>query len=451
MPQPRKSPRTLRWRGAWHLFWFDPAAGKQRRLACEALGAHTARQRTALVHEYEDRELAVGAEAVRRGGTLAYDTPLREALGRFREYLGEQAAIREANPEARRGLAPASVRELTDTLDRFTDWLTAKPARKALTTGTLDARTLEAFIARLATEPTRNGNRRVQRAPATVNKHARSLKRCLRWLDDLRPPLFPDLPPLMRPLRPRATNPPEPEAIRPDLLCAFVAAAREREDPDHTFSVTRRKPGKTEPERFEQRPPSAAAVPVSRLALLLALTGARLGEVLALKWADVDLARGRLTIRAQKTGRRRVLPLSGAPESDVAPRLLSLLRVWKIEAGNRAHVLPHDGLPEPRFPKSAWEAAYRAASIERIAPQGLRRSWVSYAASLGVPAAVAGLWAGHSAAVAERHYRGAALDRIADATDFEQAMGLSDTLDRWLAADTNTARPTRRIGGGASA
>ena len=113
--------------------------------------------------------------------------------------------------------------------------------------------------------------------------------------------------------------------------------------------------------------------------------------------------------------------------------------------------MPHDGQPEPQFPKSAWEATYHAAGLDRIAPQGLRRSWVSYAASLGVPAAVAGLWAGHSAAIADRPYRGAALDRIAGANDFEQAMGLSDTLDRWLAEDTNTARPTLRVGGGASA
>lgn len=54
-----------------------------------------------------------------------------------------------------------------------------------------------------------------------------------------------------------------------------------------------------------------------------------LGVAVNMAWTDVDLERGRITIRASKTGRTRVLPLVGAPEGDVAPVFLELLKKWR--------------------------------------------------------------------------------------------------------------------------
>lgn len=59
----------------------------------------------------------------------------------------------------------------------------------------------------------------------------------------------------------------------------------------------------------------------------------------------------------------------------------------------------------------------------RITPQGLRKNFTSYAASLGVPAAVCAMWQGHSAQVAEDFYRQQVLEPAA-APSMQAAMGL---------------------------
>ncbi|HRK36311.1 MAG TPA: site-specific integrase [Candidatus Hydrogenedentes bacterium] len=196
-----------------------------------------------------------------------------------------------------------------------------------------------------------------------------------------------------------------------------------------------------EKERFEQTATAYAATPVSRLFLMLALTGARVGEILALKWDDVDLARGRLIIRAQKTGMTRIVPLMGAPEGDIAPGLVALLRRWKLEAGAREYVLPHDDLPKPVFPKSGWQMTASEIKGERIGPQALRQNFTSYAASIGIPAAVSAMWQGHASDVAEKYYRAQVLDRNPGAS-LEAVMGLADFLPR-IESSANVASLNR--------
>lgn len=56
-----------------------------------------------------------------------------------------------------------------------------------------------------------------------------------------------------------------------------------------------------------------AASPELRPVLITALgTGMRKGEILALKWADVDLVRGIITVSMSKSGKSRKIPISGA-------------------------------------------------------------------------------------------------------------------------------------------
>jgi len=224
-------------------------------------------------------------------------------------------------------------------------------------------------------------------------------------------------------------EPPAPNCYIPDTLRALLVTALEREAKGYVVKVTRLRGGKVQ--RFAQTASAAPALPMSRLVLLLALTGARRGEVLALRWDDVDLKRGRLTFRSFKTGAARVLPLASAPEGYVAPRLLKLLKRWRLEAGSSPWVLPHDGDDPPAWPETAWRGLCRAAEAE-VRPQGLRQTWCATAASLGWPAAVAALVQGHGAAVAERWYRSLAVDRVAGAKDFEQALGLAEVIDGML-------------------
>jgi len=424
MPREKSKARVLHWRGEYYLFYRDHATGKQKRVLCANLDATNAEARADLVKEYRLKEKLDETEVVRRGGMLAYDTPL---VGAIRDYLKDcqkRVESREKNPEARSGLSDASGYRITVTIGHFLDWL-KREGHESLTTGALGGQLLNSYFHDLAQEKARRGHRTVRRSAATQNLYRRNLKACLSYLDDVRPPLFPDFKPLKKALKPQPVEFGQPKAYSPTVLCKFLKAAVEWESPDAKLKVKRRKgKGSGRLEQFEQGPSSRPATPISRLFLLLALTGCRLGEVLALKWENVDLDRGRITIHAQKTGRTRILPLIGAPEGEVAPGLLELLKAWRTEAPKAVYVLPHNGTGKPMFSKSAWQMVNARAKLERIGPQMLRQNFTSYAASLGVPSTVAAMWQGHSGGVAERHYRAQVLDRNNGAS-FQEAMGLT--------------------------
>ncbi|MCC7510968.1 MAG: tyrosine-type recombinase/integrase [Planctomycetes bacterium] len=422
MPAERKNARIVRWRDEFYLFYFDHSDGKQRRLLCRNLGANNAEQRAELVRNYRLQEKLDETEVVRRGGRLAYDTVLVDAVDRYLTHSERREVARSSNPKAREGLSAKSGQIIRETVGHFRAWL-ERAGHLRLTTGRLDAALLGDYFRFVASEDTRWGNRPVRRSGATVNRYRANVKACLIYLDDLRPPLFPDFKPLRKVLKRRPTDAPQARAFTPVELTAFLEAALEWESPDVTVTVKRQK-GQGKKERFQQSVSARPSTPVSRLFLLLALTGCRLGEALGLTWEDVDLERGRVTIRAQKTGRTRVLPLVGAPEGDVAPNFLDLLKAWRKEAPKAVFVLPHNGTDLPVFPKSAWQMVNERAELNRIGPQMLRQNFTSYAASLGIPSTVAALWQGHSAGVAERHYRAQVLERL-PGSSIEESMGLS--------------------------
>ncbi|MCB9894506.1 MAG: tyrosine-type recombinase/integrase [Planctomycetes bacterium] len=424
MPREKAKARVLKWRGEYYLFYRDHATGKQKRVVCAALDATNAEDRAQLVKEYRLTEKLDETEVVRRGGRLAYDTPLVDAIKLYLKDCEKRVESREMNPAARAGLSAKSGHMIKTTVDHFVAWL-EREGHSLITTGRLDGRLLTAYFQDVAQEKTKMGKRTVRRSAATQNLYRRNLKACLSYLDDVRPPLFPDFKPLKKALKPQRVELDQPRAFSPEVLRKFLKAAVEWEAPDVKLKVKRRKGrGKGKLEEFGQAPSKRPATPISRLFPLLALTGCRLGEALALKWEDVDLERGRLTIHAQKTGRTRILPLVGAPEGDVAPRLLKSLKAWRKEAPNAVYVLPHNGTGEPIFSKSAWQMVNARAKLDRIGPQMLRQNFTSYAASMGIPSTVAALWQGHSAGVAERHYRAQVLERRQGKT-IEDAMGLA--------------------------
>ncbi|MCB9935890.1 MAG: tyrosine-type recombinase/integrase [Planctomycetes bacterium] len=405
------------------MFYTDYSTGRQVRVACSSLKAFNAEQRKDLEQEYRGKEVNERAEVLKRGGGLAYDRLLIDEIDDYLEATEKRVKAREANPKARSGLSAKTSEVITHVLGHFKAWLTAK-RRHETQTGQLDGPTLIEYIDDLAAEPARLGNKDVKRSPATVNQYIRTVKTCLTWINSRRPPRFPDYAYLaisLKPLREDATT---PTAYSSEELKAFLKKALEREQPVKVVEVKRTKTATGKAEKFQMQTVKNAATPVSRLFLLLALTGCRVGEALNLKWSDVDLERGRITIRAQKTGRSRWLPLQGAPEGAVAPGLLKLMKKWKKEDERRVYVLPHDDLDSPVFPKGAWQGVVLATKGPRISPQRLRQNFTSYAASLGIPAAVTALWQGHGVEVAEKHYRAQVLDRQAG-DSIESAMGLA--------------------------
>ncbi len=137
---------------------------------------------------------------------------------------------------------------------------------------------------------------------------------------------------------------------------------------------------------------------------VLLLTGARPGEVLGLKWADVDSRWRGLTIRDKVEG-ERVIPLTPY----VAHLLASLPR-------RGAHVFESTEKPgQPIAPPR--QALARACAVAGIAPaltlHGLRRSFKTLTEWLEVPVGVVAQLQGHKpSATAEKHYTVRPLDML---------------------------------------
>lgn len=420
--------RVMKWRGDWYLFFIDHSSGKRKRTLCSSLGAKTAKQRRRLADDFREFELVSKSESLRRGGVVAYDRSLKSELADYVAWLNERVQAREANPIGRDGLSVNTVATYVRVIRDFRNWLSAA-GLSAVTTGELDARMVSRFLAREAAKPYAKGRRFAARSASTLNVVRRSLKTCFRYIEGLRPARFPDFPVLIRALKAIPALAPDPAAFSPTQLNEFLAKAMEMSVRERLVSVIRVKGGKGE--SFSQGVSWVAATPVYQLFLVVTLTGCRLGEALNLRWRDVDLDKGRIVILADKTGRRRWLPLFGAREGVVSPGLLSLLKQWRAMRPSAEFVLPHNGLAHPVLPKRGWEAVRKSVGLPRMTPQGLRQNFTSYAASVGIPPAITAMWQGHSLAVAERYYRSQVPDREAGKS-IEEAMGMSEPLKRLI-------------------
>lgn len=111
----------------------------------------------------------------------------------------------------------------------------------------------------------------------------------------------------------------------------------------------------------------------------LLLTGSRLGEITRLTWADVDLERGVVAIRQQKTGRAKTVPISGA----LRKLLLSLRR----GLGAAPVFARKDGAS---FSVCEVQRAFRVARKlsgvrPELTPHSLRHTFASWLAIAGTP------------------------------------------------------------------
>ncbi len=110
--------------------------------------------------------------------------------------------------------------------------------------------------------------------------------------------------------------------------------------------------------------------------MILALTtGARQGELLGLRWKDVDFEREALIFHHTKNGERRVAPLAGKAIPSL--RSLKSLRVFgddRVFANSqgRAH-----------FPRRYWYRALHEAGIEDFRFHDLTHTAASYLAMSG--------------------------------------------------------------------
>jgi len=110
--------------------------------------------------------------------------------------------------------------------------------------------------------------------------------------------------------------------------------------------------------------------------VLCLATGARKMEILGLKWDDVDLNRGIITLHETKNGERRVLPLS-----DHTLRLMK--QHAKIRQLHCELVFPNHKGDKPMDLRAPWETALKKAGIKDFRFHDLRHSAASYLAMNG--------------------------------------------------------------------
>jgi integrase len=123
---------------------------------------------------------------------------------------------------------------------------------------------------------------------------------------------------------------------------------------------------------------ASAWQPLYALVILAISTGARRGELVNLKWSDIDLKECRATIRESKNGDPRVLPLVG--------KALDALRELRLQNSARSEwVFPQpSGFPAPYENFDVhWYAALKASSIEDFRFHDLRHTTASYLAQQG--------------------------------------------------------------------
>jgi integrase len=113
------------------------------------------------------------------------------------------------------------------------------------------------------------------------------------------------------------------------------------------------------------------------LIVVLALsTGARRMEILGLRWEDVDLNRGIITLHETKNGERRILPITG--------HALALLKEHaKVRLLNTDLVFPGKNLKNSVDVRTPWETVLKRAGITDFRFHDLRHSAASYLAMNG--------------------------------------------------------------------
>lgn len=132
------------------------------------------------------------------------------------------------------------------------------------------------------------------------------------------------------------------------------------------------------------------------LVLLAVSTGARSGELRALRWPDIDLERGMAVLHHTKNGERRAIPLAG-------PALEEMKQRSKVRRIDTDLVFANpQGVAT--FPRKAWNRVLRAAEIEDFRFHDLRHSAASYLAMSGATLAELAEILGHKTLAMVKRY-----------------------------------------------
>lgn len=176
-----------------------------------------------------------------------------------------------------------------------------------------------------------------------------------------------------------------------DELDRLGAALREAETVGIPWSLDERKPiSKHVPKENRRTVLSPFATAAIRLLLF---TGARLREILHLKWEHVDFERGLLFLPDSKTGKKTIV--LGAPALDV---LAGLPRASEF-------VVAGDDPSKPRADlKRPWAVVSKRAGLSGVRIHDLRHTHASIGAGAGLGLPIIGRLLGHAQASTTARY-----------------------------------------------
>ena len=139
----------------------------------------------------------------------------------------------------------------------------------------------------------------------------------------------------------------------------------------------------------------------------LLLTGARPGEILAMRWQDVNTKWKGLTIRDKVEG-ERVIPLT--PYVDELLSNLPRVNEWVFASPSREKGREDKAMSTPH---KQHDTACAVAAVEGLTLHGLRRSFKSLTEWIEVPTGIVAQIMGHKpSATAEKHYTFRPLDLL---------------------------------------
>lgn len=202
-------------------------------------------------------------------------------------------------------------------------------------------------------------------APSTINKVVSTLTACLNVAVDM--DILTKSPVKFKPLR---VNNRRTEFMTVKELSAFIATAKACESDEFVGA---------------------------RLLMLLALTGARLGEGLAARWEDMNIETGVWRLPTQKSGKPGLIHLSTAA-CEVVAELASVRANEFVVPGVRGN----SQLSRPI--KLFKRICHRAGLGERWRIHDLRHGWISAGIFAGVPIEIVSQAARHSSPNVTRIY-----------------------------------------------
>jgi integrase len=125
-------------------------------------------------------------------------------------------------------------------------------------------------------------------------------------------------------------------------------------------------------------------------------TGARQGELLRLRWQDIDLNRGVAIIHHSKNGDRRALAVTGLAAE--------VLAEWSKTRRTDADHVFRSRSGKTNFPQAAWRAALSDARIEDFRFHDTRHAFASYLAMSGATLAELAEALGHKTLLMVKRY-----------------------------------------------